>query len=84
MLFNSIDFLVFYPIVFLIYWIFFRNDINKRNLFLLIVSYIFYDWWDWRFLFLIALSSTTDFFIGQLIYKADNWHTPIFLRKIDS
>ncbi len=71
MLFNSIDFLIFYPIVFLLYWIFFKNNIAKRNLFLLIASYIFYGWWDWRFLFLIALSSTTDFIIGQLIYKTD-------------
>lgn len=70
MLFNSIDFLIFYPLVFLLYWIFFKNKIEERNLFLLVVSYIFYGWWDWKFLILIAISSTTDFIIGQQIYKA--------------
>ncbi len=68
MIFNSIDFGIFFPIVFLIYWIFFKGNIQSRNIFLIIVSYIFYGWWDWRFLFLIIISSFVDYFIGKRIF----------------
>ncbi len=64
MLFNSIDFAVFFPLVFLLYWMLFSKDIRLRNLFLLVVSYLFYGYWDTRFLGLIALSSIVDYFIG--------------------
>ena len=66
MLFNSIDFAVFLPIVFGIYWTL-NNKTNYQNLFLLISSYIFYGWWDWRFLILIFASSIVDFKLGEKI-----------------
>ena len=53
MLFNSFEFLVFLPIVFLLYWFVFRGR-QWQNLLIVVASYIFYGWWDWRFLFLIA------------------------------
>lgn len=64
MLFNSIEFIIFLIIVFLIYW---RLNHRNQNIFLVIVSYIFYGWWDWRFLFLILLSTLIDFFTGLFI-----------------
>ena len=70
MLFNSITFFVFLIIVFIIYWktTNYNNELSK--LVLLISSYIFYGWWDWRFLFLIFISSATDFIIGKYLFTA--------------
>ena len=57
MLFNSPEFLVFLPIVFGLYWFVTHRHLRAQNLLLLVASYIFYGWWDWRFLGLIALST---------------------------
>lgn len=70
MLFNSIEFAIFLPIVFLLYWFVFNKSLNKQNLLILIVSYIFYAWWDWRFLFLLAFSTFLDYFSGLKIEQA--------------
>ena len=71
MLFNSIEFVLFFPVVLILYWfVFNRTSIRSRNLFLLIVSYFFYGWWDYRFLGLIALSSAVDFLSGKFIFGA--------------
>lgn len=67
MLFNSIDFAVFLPIVFLLYWFAFNKNIKLQNLFLIIASYVFYGWWDWRFLSLILFSTLVDYFIGRFL-----------------
>ena len=64
MLFNSIDFAIFLPIVFLLYWFVTNKNLKTQNLLLLFSSYFFYGWWNWRFLFLIAFSSFTDYFVG--------------------
>ncbi len=64
MLFNSIDFGIYLPVVFLLYWLVFNKELRLRNLFLLVISYIFYGWWDWRFLSLIIFSSFLDYFVG--------------------
>ncbi|MCQ2339955.1 MAG: MBOAT family protein [Paludibacteraceae bacterium] len=70
MLFNSFAFALFLPIVFVLYWtIFSRKDVHLRNSFLLIASYVFYGWWDWKFLFLIALTSFASWGTGLLISK---------------
>lgn len=71
MLFNSTTFLIFLVIVFLIFWKTTSYSVNLGNVVLLFGSYIFYGWWDWRFLILIILSSATDYFIGNQIFKAD-------------
>lgn len=60
MLFNSFAFAVFLPLVFALYWATFNRKIWLRNIFLLTASYVFYGWWDWRFLSLIAVSSLID------------------------
>ena len=63
MLFNSLDFAIFLPIVFATYW-FIATSLKKRNIVLLVASYIFYGWWDWRFLSLIAISTLVDYLVG--------------------
>ena len=70
MLFNSIDFAVFLPLVFVLYWFVFQKDRRRQNLVLLIASYIFYGWWDWRFLGLILFSTLVDFFVGIALGSA--------------
>lgn len=72
MLFNSIEFAIFLPIVFLIYWLILNKSLKSQNLFLLIVSYIFYGWWDWRFLSLIFFSSVVDFWVGLKLETETN------------
>jgi D-alanyl-lipoteichoic acid acyltransferase DltB (MBOAT superfamily) len=64
MLFNSIDFAIFLPIVFAFYWFIFSHNLKAQNLFILIASYVFYGWWDWKFLSLIFLSSLADYLVG--------------------
>ena len=64
MLFNSIDFAIFLPVVFLLYWFLLDGNLKAQNLLIVISSYIFYGWWDWRFLSLILFSTTVDYFVG--------------------
>ena len=72
MLFNSIEFLLFLPIVFLLYWFVFNKHLKSQNLLILISSYVFYGWWDYRFLSLIFLSTIVDYIIGLNIPKQDS------------
>ena len=65
MLFNSTEFALFLPIVFAIYWFALREKVRAQNVFIILASYVFYGWWDWRFLSLIIFSSAVDFWIGQ-------------------
>jgi alginate O-acetyltransferase complex protein AlgI len=67
MLFNSIEFLLFLPVVFVLYWFVFDKKLKYQNLLILISSYVFYGWWDYRFLSLILLSTIVDYFIGLRI-----------------
>lgn len=71
MLFNSFEFLAFFALVFFIYWRFLTKNVQLQNLFLLIVSYVFYAWWDWRFLSLIIISSILDFYVGKAIFASN-------------
>lgn len=65
MLFNSLEFVVFLPIVFGIYWLISSKRVRSQNLFLMVASYIFYGWWDWRFLSLILFSTCVDYIVGR-------------------
>jgi D-alanyl-lipoteichoic acid acyltransferase DltB (MBOAT superfamily) len=67
MLFNSITFAIFCPLVFLGYWFLFNRRLKWQNMFIVLVSYIFYGWWDWRFLFLMALTTACSYGSGLLI-----------------
>ena len=67
MLFNSIDFAVFLPVVFALYWFVFNKSIRLQNAFIVLASYFFYGFWDWRFLSLILFSTALDFVIGKML-----------------
>lgn len=70
MLFNSITFALFFIIVFLLYWFVFNRSLKKQNILLLVASYTFYAWWDWRFLSLIIISSVVDYLVSLEIDRS--------------
>lgn len=71
MLFNSIDFALFLPLVFIIYWLF-KDYLKIQNFIIVIASYVFYGWWDWRFLSLILFSSIVDYLVGYKLKHENN------------
>ena len=72
MLFNSIDFAVFLPIVFILYWFVSNRNLKFQNFLIVIASYLFYGWWDWRFLSLILFSTLIDYSVGIRLSKEEN------------
>lgn len=74
MSFVTLDFAIFLPLVFLLYWFVVSKSIHLQNLLIVVASYVFYGWWDWRFLFLMAISSLLDFGVG-LGLKNENRNT---------
>jgi D-alanyl-lipoteichoic acid acyltransferase DltB (MBOAT superfamily) len=72
MLFNSITFAIFLPIVFLLYWFVFQRNLKAQNFFVVVASYVFYGWWDWRFLLLITFTSFCSWGCGLLMQHAEN------------
>ena len=68
MVFNSVQFLIFLPIVFLLYWMVFKT-VKWQNVLIVVASYVFYGWWDWRFLTLIAFTSVCSYASGVMIEK---------------
>ena len=89
MLFNSIEFALFLPIIFLLYWFVFDYALRRckrqlwwQNLFVLAASYVFYGWWDWKFLLLIALTTLCSYGSGLLIAREEPNRTGgVILRK---
>ena len=79
MLFNSSDFLIFFTVVFFLYWFVFNKTIKIQNLFILLVSYFFYGWWNWRFLGLLMLSTLIDYSFGFAIEKGTHTKRKFFL-----
>ena len=75
MLFNSLEFLIFLPIVFCLYWFVFQKNLKVQNSLLLMSSYVFYGWWDYRFLSLIFLSTVVDYFVGLKIHDSNDKKT---------
>lgn len=72
MLFNSIDFAIFLPIVFILYWFGTNKNLKLQNFLIVAASYLFYGWWDWRFLSLILFSTLVDYLIGIKLLKQEN------------
>ncbi|GAA4898816.1 MBOAT family protein [Flaviramulus aquimarinus] len=68
MIFNSLEFFIFLFIVFILYWGLLKKNLKTQNILILISSYVFYSWWDWRFLSLILLSTVVDYFVGLNIH----------------
>lgn len=71
MLFNSLEFALFLPVVFVLYWFAAKQNLKLQNLLLLAASYFFYGWWDWRFLFLLVALSLINYSIGIAIEKIE-------------
>jgi len=69
MLFNSLTFLIFLPTVFVLYWFVFKRSLKSRNILLLVASYVFYGWWDYRFLSLIFASTLVDYLVALSLEK---------------
>lgn len=78
MLFNTLDFAIFLPIIFILYWFFTSRNLKVQNLLLLISSYYFYSCWDWRFLFLLMFSTILDYYTGLKIEDATNKKGKLF------
>ena len=72
MLFNSLSFLLFLPIVFTVYWWVNKKRLQLQNGLLLVASYFFYACWDWRFLFLLLFSTALDYFTGIKMAETKN------------
>src|SRR5690554_1404955 len=72
MLFNSLDFAIFLPIVFVLYWFVTARNLKLQNLLIVAASYLFYGWWDWRFLSLILFSTLVDYLVGLGLSKQEN------------
>lgn len=72
MLFNSLQYLLFLPLVFAVYWLVNSRSLKLQNLLLLVASYYFYACWDWRFLFLLMFSTGLDYYTGLKMYDAPN------------
>ena len=70
MLYNNLEFGVFYLIIFFLYWFVTQRNLRWQNLLILAGSYFFYGWWDWRFLGLVIFSSLVDYVAGQRIADA--------------
>lgn len=68
MYFNSLIFVVF-ALVFFALWPIMKRQNKSKWVFITVMSFIFYGWWDWRFLFLILISGLIDFFAGKALVK---------------
>ncbi len=82
MLFNSIDFAIFLPIVFALYWFVANKNLRVQNLLIVVASYIFYGWWDFRFLSLILFSTLVDYVVGLSLARTDHQRRRKFLLWI--
>lgn len=72
MLFNSFDFAIFLPVVFILYWFVTNSNLKLQNSLIVVASFVFYGWWDWRFLFLMVASASVDFIVGLFLINQDN------------
>lgn len=75
MLFNSFDFAIFLPIVFMLYWFVANNKLRLQNFLIVLASYVFYGWWDWRFLSLILFSTLVDYLVGRRLGEEEKQTT---------
>jgi len=82
MLFNSIDFAIFLPLVFVFYWLVTKNNLRLQNLLIVVASYVFYGWWDYRFLGLILFSTIVDYMIGLKLFRESNAQRRVILLGI--
>lgn len=79
MLFNSIEFLLFFPVVYILYWFVFKKNLRHQNILILIASYFFYAWWSWKFLLLLILSTLLDYLYGFGVASLNRNRAKFFL-----
>jgi D-alanyl-lipoteichoic acid acyltransferase DltB (MBOAT superfamily) len=79
MLFNSFEFLVFLPVVWVLYWYGLSRNLKGQNILLLIASYVFYGWWSWKFLILLGLNTALDYLYGFGVATANRRRARVFL-----
>ena len=72
MLFNSVEFFIYLPIVFLLYWFVTNRNLKLQNFLIVVASYFFYGWWDWRFLSLILFSTLVDYSVGLALKATED------------
>lgn len=78
MLFNSLSYAIFLPIVFFLYWFATKGSLKLQNILLLVASYYFYACWDWRFMFLLIFSTVLDYYTGIKIHEAADRRKKLF------
>lgn len=79
MLFNSIEYFIFFPIFFLLYWFLNSKSLRWQNLLILIASYFFYGWWSWKFMVLLILSTLLDYIYGFMVSSSNKRKAKLFL-----
>ena len=79
MLFNSFEFFLFLPIVFILYWFVFNRRLGLQNALVLFASYFFYGWWSWKFLALLVLSTLLDYGYGFFVASPNRKKAKLFL-----
>ena len=79
MLFNSVEFLLFLPVVFILYWFVFNKSLRWQNVLILIASYFFYGWWSWKFMVLLAISTFLDYLYGFGVAAKNRKKARLFL-----
>jgi len=79
MLFNSYSFLLFLPIVFILYWFVFNRRLSWQNILVLVASYVFYGWWSEKFLVLLIGSTLLDYLYGFGVGSSKKWKSKLFL-----
>ncbi len=79
MLFNSFEFLLFLPVVFLLYWFVFNRSLRLQNALILTASYFFYGWWSWKFMGLLMLSTLLDYIYGFFVFSKNRNKAKFFL-----
>src|SRR3954469_24443360 len=72
MLFHSIDFALFLPVVFFLYWFITKQNLRLQNSLIVVASYVFYGWWDWRVLSFLAFCTLVDFMVGVRLTKEEH------------
>jgi alginate O-acetyltransferase complex protein AlgI len=79
MLFNSFEFFLFLPVVFVLYWFVFQHKVRAQNLLILLASYFFYGWWSWKFMAMLMLSTALDYAYGFWVASPDRKKAKVFL-----
>jgi len=78
-LFNSLEYFIFLPIVFCLYWFVFNKSLKWQNVLLLVASYFFYSWWSWKFLSLLAICTLSNYLFGFAVASGQNKKARLFL-----